>query len=74
MESDQVWFQPLNGNSWLGPVAVLCQRGQSVWLHAHGDVKKVAACPVKPIELVDRGSLKNESKESVERRHVMLED
>ena len=68
MEGDKVWFQPLNGNSWLGPVAVLCQRGQSVWLHANGDVKKVA---VKPCKLVDRESLKNESEESAEKRQVM---
>ena len=30
IEGDLVWYQPLNGNSWLGPVAVLCQRGQSL--------------------------------------------
>ena len=44
LEGDKVWFQPLNGNSWLGPAAVICQRGQSVWLHTHGDVKKVTVC------------------------------
>ena len=30
IEGDLVWYQPLNGNFWLGPAAVLCQRGQSV--------------------------------------------
>ena len=30
IEGDKVWYQPLNENSWLGPAAVLCQRGQSV--------------------------------------------
>ena len=74
MKGDKVWFQPLNRNSWLGPAAVLCQIGQSIWLLTHGDVKKVAACRVKPFQLVDRESLKNESKESAERRQVMLED
>ena len=44
----------MNGNSWLGPAAVLCQRGQSVWLHTNRVIKKVAACKVKPYELVDR--------------------
>ena len=44
IEGDLVWYQPLNGNSWLGPVAVLCQRGQSVWIHSAGDIKKVALC------------------------------
>ena len=54
IEGDKVWYQPMNGNSWLGPAAVLCQRGQSVWLHTNGDIKKVAACKVKPYELIDR--------------------
>ena len=56
VEGDKVWYQPLNGNSWLGPAAVLCQRGSSVWLHSQGDIKKVAACRVKPYKLVDRES------------------
>ena len=29
MEGHKVWFKPLNGYSWLGPAAVLSQRGQS---------------------------------------------
>ena len=40
VEGDKVWYQPLNGNSWLGPASVLCQRGQSVWIHTNGDIKK----------------------------------
>ena len=24
VEGDRVWYQPLNGNSWLGPASVLC--------------------------------------------------
>ena len=44
LEGDKVWYQPLNGNAWLGPAAVLCQRGASVWLHSQGDIKKVAVC------------------------------
>ena len=50
------------------------QRGQSVGLHTHGDIKKVAVCQVKPFKMVDREMFKNESKESTERRKVMLED
>ena len=42
-QGDKVWYQPQNGNAWLGPAAVRCQRGLSVWLHSQGDVKKVAA-------------------------------
>ena len=57
IEGDKVWYQPMNGNSWLGLAAVLCQRGQSVWLHTNGDIKKVAACKVKPYELVDNKTI-----------------
>ena len=59
VEGDKVWYQPQGGNSWLGPASVLCQRGQSVWLHTNGDIKKVAACKVKPYDLVDTENLKN---------------
>ena len=27
VEGDKVWFQPLNGNAWLGQAVVLCQQG-----------------------------------------------
>ena len=56
VEGDKVWYQPMNGNSWLGPAVVLCQRGQIVWLHTNGNIKKAAACIVKPYELIDRDS------------------
>ena len=36
-----------------------CQRGQSVWLHTNGDIKKVTACKAKPFELIDRTENKN---------------
>ena len=74
MEGDLFWCQYLNSNAWLGPAAVLCHRGQSVWLHTYGDVKKVAACWVKPFQLVNRESIKNELEEATERRQVMLKD
>ena len=32
---------------------MVTQRGQSIYLHTHGDLKKIAACRVKPFELVD---------------------
>ena len=57
----------LNGNAWLGPAAVVCQRGQCVYLHTHGDLKKIAACRVKLFELLDRDE-ESASKE------VILED
>ena len=56
VEGDRVWYQPLNGNFWLGPASVLCQRGQSVWIHTNGDIKKVEACKTKPYELLEMAS------------------
>ena len=55
VEGDKVWYQPLNGIAWYGPAAVLCQRGNTVWLHSQGDIKKVAVSRVKPYDLVDTG-------------------
>ena len=48
---------------------MLCQQGQSVWIHTIGDVEKVAACKVKLFQLVDRDSIKD----SIPKK-VMLED
>ena len=58
LEGDRVWYQPMQGNSWISPVAVLCQRGKSFRLHTNGDVKKVATCKVKLYELVDRNAIR----------------
>ena len=69
IEGDLVWYQPLNGNSWLGPAAVLAQQGQNVWVLTIGYIKKVATCRVKPLQLVDRESIKDSNS-----KEVMLED
>ena len=68
IEGNLVWYQPLNGNYWLGHAVVLCHRGQSFSAHSAGDIRKVASCKVKPFQLIDRESNKDPSKE------VMLED
>ena len=60
--------QALNGNAWIGPALVVTQRGQSVYLHTHGDLKRIAACRVKPYELV------NSDKEIHTTKEVMKED
>ena len=39
---------------------MIYQKGNAVFIHSNGDVKKVAACKVKPYELKER---KEESKE-----------
>ena len=71
VEGDKVWFQPLNGNAWIGPALVVCQWGQSVYLHTHGDLKKIAACWVKPYKLVER---EEQSVSSKSGKEVMLVD
>ena len=73
MEGDKVWFQPLNGNAWIGPALVVCQRGQSVYLHTHGDLKKIAACRVKPYRLVERDE-QSATSTTGSGKAVMLED
>ena len=52
------------------PASVLCQRGQSVWVHTNSDIKKVAACKVKPYELLKR----EDNKEKQVKEKIMLED
>ena len=49
---------------------VVCQRGQSVYLHTHGDLKKIAACRVKPFRLVDCAGMED----SAPVKEVMLEE
>lgn len=73
MEENKVWYQPLNGNAWLGPAVVLCQYGQSVWLHFNGEIRKVVSCRVKPYELLYRKSI-NDDGSMEDKREVMLED
>ena len=68
LEGDKVWFEPLNGNAWIGPALVVAQRGQSVYLQTHSDLKKIAACRVKPYELVNTDGNTHNTKE------VMKED
>ena len=53
---------------------MICQRGQFVWLHTHSDLKKVAACRVKPFKLIDRTSVDAISDIVDEERQVMTED
>lgn len=70
-EGDRVWFQQGDGNVWFGPELVLCQRGQRMCFHSMGDAKIVAACKVKPYELVERNILDSDKNQG---NHIMLED
>merc|ERR1712240_441528 len=60
VQGDKVWFQYKDGLAWHGAGEVIYHKGNAVFIHSNGDVKKVAACKVKSYELKER---KEESKE-----------
>ena len=51
---DKVWYQYKDGNACLGPGEVIYQKGNAVFVYSNGDLKKVAACKVKPYDLKER--------------------
>ena len=51
LEGDKLCYQHQDTNGVCGSLLVLGQCGNSVWVHASGDISKVAACKVKPYEL-----------------------
>merc|ERR1712089_84979 len=58
---DKVWYQYKDGNAWLGPAEVIYQKVNAVIIHSNGDVKKVAACKVKPYDLKERTDKEEEA-------------
>ena len=67
IEGDKVWYQYKDGSAWHGPASVICQRGNTVFIHSNGEVRKVASCKVKPCELRERDAEKREE-HTVEKR------
>merc|ERR1711955_158567 len=51
---DNVWYQYKDGNAWHGPAEVIYQKGNAIFIHGNGDVKKIAACKVMPYDLTER--------------------
>ena len=49
-----MWYQYKDGLAWHGPASVICQRGNTIFTHSNGEIRKVAACKVKPCELKKR--------------------
>ena len=45
-----------------------------MFLHSNGDVKKVAACKVKPYELIERNEEKKEEKRDEDRWNKIIEE
>merc|ERR1711889_47621 len=52
---DKVWYQYKDGNAWYGLAEVIYHKGNTIFIHGNGDVKKVAACKVKPYDLKEGG-------------------
>ena len=44
IEGDKVWYQYKDGLAWYGPGLVIYQKGNAVFIHSNGDIKKVATC------------------------------
>ena len=47
ISGDKVWYQYKDGNAWHGPGEVIYHKGNAVFIHSNGDVKKVEVCKVK---------------------------
>merc|ERR1712115_351341 len=71
---DKVWYQYKDGNAWHGPGEVIYQKGNAVFIHSNGDVKKVPACKVKPYELKERTEENKEEKRDEERFPEIIEE
>jgi len=64
---DKVWYQYKDGNAWHGPAEVIYQKGNAIFIHSNGDVKKIAACKVKPYDLKERTEKENDPKNDEEK-------
>ena len=75
-EGDKIWYQYKDMSAWYGPALVICQRGNSVFIHCNGEVRKVAACRAKPCELMERKKEKKEEQsiEDDEKKDIEKEE
>merc|ERR1711962_71514 len=71
---DKVWYQYKDGNAWHGPAEVIYQKGNTVFIHSNGDVKKVAACKVKPYDLKERTEEEKEASNEQEKSPEIIEE
>ncbi len=56
------------------PGEVIYQKGNAVFIHSNRDVKKVAACKVKPYELKERKEENKEGKRDEDAWNKMIEE
>ena len=51
VSGERVWYQNEDKNAWLGPAEVITHKGNTVWIIAGGNVKKVAEHCVQPFDV-----------------------
>merc|ERR1712240_834030 len=64
---DKVWYQYKDGNACHGPAEVIYQKGNAIFIHSNGDVKKIAACKIKPYDFKERTEEENDPKDNEEK-------
>merc|ERR1712240_705404 len=69
-----VWYQYEDGNAWHGPAEAIYQKGNAIFIHSNGDVKKVAACKVKPYDLKERTEEENKAKNDEEKSPEIIQE
>merc|ERR1711872_317332 len=67
ISGDKVWYQYKDGNAWHGPAEVIYQKGNTIFIHSNGDVKKVAACKIKPYDVKERTEEEKEASNEEEK-------
>merc|ERR1712082_364478 len=71
---DKVWYQYKDGNAWHGPAEVIYKKGIAVFIHSNDDVKKVAACNIKPYDLKERTEEENEANNDEEQSPEIIQE
>merc|ERR1711895_43551 len=71
---DKIWYQDKDGNAWHGPAEVIYQKGNCVFIHSNGDVKKVATCRAKPYDLKERTEEEKEESNEQEKPPEIIEE
>merc|ERR1712082_484774 len=60
---EKVWYQYKDGNAWHGPAEVIYHKGNTIFIHGNGDVKKVTACKVKPYDIKEGEEMRQDEGE-----------
>merc|ERR1711895_281122 len=71
---DKIWYQYKDGNAWHGPAEVIYKKGNFVFIHSNGNVKKVATCRAKPYHLKERTEEEKEESNKQEKLPEIIEE